>query len=567
MTNPKPKIAIIGIDGATWRLIRPWVDKGHLPAIGHMMENGLWGPLTSTIPPVTAPAWSSMMTGKNPGKHGLFDFTAHKPDAYGVTYTFGGKRRCPTMWEILSRQGYRMGVVNVPMTYPPETINGYMISGMDTPDETSPFIFPHSLKKAIWRDTGGIQLDIHHLGYMNTDEKRFDVLDQLVKIEEKRFSLIEYLYKHHPTDVFMVVFNAVDQVQHHFWHYMDENHPRFDEQGHEKFGDAILNIYKKIDSLLTRILELFGDETLYMLVSDHGFGPASNKSIRLNKALAEGGFLSFTKSSGAFSRVTDNIDQVLRNTLSPRMKQKISNMLPWARESMESMKSTGRIDWQKTQAYAFEISVTSPNIWINLKNKRPHGCVDEKDYKSIVADVKAWLLSIKDPDTGHRAISRVYEKAEIYSGPALEDAPDLTLSWWEGEGFTPRPSIVKGEIYHGPVVERIHEPIQGGQEWGGTHTSDGIVLLYDSKTGPGSLTNAHITDIAPTVLSALGESLGEDFDGKPLADFHISEKAGPAPIKTQEIHGPKSDKAEISDTDLEKIKNRLSMLGYIDSDE
>ena len=567
MTNSKTKIAIFGIDGATWRLIKPWADKGLLPTISHLMENGLSGPLASTNPPVTAPAWSSMITGRNPGKHGLFDFTEHKSDAYGVSYTFGGKRKCPSIWKLLSLRGYRVGVVNVPMTYPPETINGYMISGMDTPDETSPFIYPHTLKKEIWSKAGGIQLDIHHLGYMNTDAKRFDVLNQLVRIEEKRFDLIKFLYKNYPTDIFMVVFNAVDQVQHHFWHYMDKDHPRFDQRGHEKFGDAILNVYKKIDSLLAKLLELFGDDTLYMLVSDHGFGPASNKFVSLNKALAEGGFLSFTETSSTISKVTDHINGILRNTLSPKIKQKISNLLPWARAKMESMTSTAHIDWQKTKAYAFEISVTSPNIWINLKNKRPKGCVDEKDYKSLVEDIKNWLLSIKDPETGSRAIHRIYEKFEIYTGPALEDAPDLILSWWEGDGFTPRPSVVKGEISSNPIVERIYEPLKGGQEWGGTHTSEGIVLLYNSKMASGSLIDANITDIAPTIFSALGEPLDKDFDGKSLVPFNISRKTQPHPMKSQEVQSEVSDKTQISDAELDKIKNRLSMLGYINSDE
>ena len=563
MENSEYKIAIIGIDGGTWQLIAPWVAEGRLPTFSRLMKEGAWGDLQSTIPPITAPAWSSLMTGKNPGGHGLFDFIKHKQHAYGISYTFGGQRECPTVWDILSNRGYRVGVINVPMTYPPNSVNGYMISGMDTPDETSPFIFPESLKDEIWKELGGIQLDIHHLGYMDTDEKRFAVLDQLMEIEEARLKLVEYMFQHHPTDIIMTVLNSVDQVQHHFWHYMDPLHPRFDQKGSRLFGDAILKIYQHADSILKRLLDIFGDKTLVILASDHGFGPCSNKMICINKALEKGGFLSFKSSSAFLPGVLDSSSQFLRNRLSPRMKQRIAKALPWARAQMETLVATSNIDWENTQAYCFETSVTSPNVWINLKGKRPQGTVDPNDYKKIRQKVRSWLLSLKDPETGQQAIPNIYGKEEIYTGEATDNAPDLILPWWEGDGFTPRPSIVNGRIVECPIVEYISNPVASGKEWGGTHTMEGIVLMKGPGISPDKFTGSQIIDIAPTIFSAFGEPVKDYFDGHSLVEFHRNKNL---PKNFQEETALKNSQStpELSDEEQNKIENRLRQLGYIE---
>src|ERR1700745_805664 len=138
----EPKIVIIGLDSATGDLIRPWADQGLLPNLRKISENGVSGELESAIPPLTPPAWTSFMTGKNPGKHGIFHFLEPQPGSYAMRYANAGSRRSPTIWQLLSSAGRNVGTVNVPFTYPPEQIQGFQISGMDTPSEKSPFIHP-----------------------------------------------------------------------------------------------------------------------------------------------------------------------------------------------------------------------------------------------------------------------------------------------------------------------------------------------------------------------------------------------------------------------------------------
>ncbi len=556
------KVAIIGLDGATWKVIQPLVDRGELPTFKTLMENGKWGNLRSTIPPVTAPAWSTMITGRNPGCHGLFDFTRHRADEYKISYTYGGLRKFPGIWEYLNQLDYRTGFVNVPMTFPPEKIDGYMISGMDTPDTTSEFVFPGSLRTDIRENVGPLKLDIHHLGFMDTDPKRQMILDQLKDIEEDRFQLIRYLWKHYPVDVFMTVLNATDQVQHHFWHYMDSGHSRFDRKGHALFKDAIADVYKKMDTILARMLTLFGESTLVMLVSDHGFQATSPIAFRINKALAEGGFLQFKQSGSRLSTLVSEADHFLRKRLSPELKTRINSLLPGVRSRMESLALDALIDWKKTKAYCFELSVTSPNIWINTVGQRPEGTVEASRYHRVREEVRDWLLSYRDPLTDVPVVSGIYTREDVYSGPELKDAPDLIPAWWEGRGFSPCSSLSKGRLSSRPVVENLTDPIEGGREWSGTHDINGIVLLYGQGVEAGSLENAGIEDIAPTVFAALNESCDGLFEGKSLIGTdHVQTNCS-----AFQTPAAACDKTEtlMSDEDQEKIESRLKSLGYID---
>src|SRR5260370_25764040 len=124
----QPKIIIIGLDSATWDLIKPWAAQGLLPNLSQLAEKGVSGELESAIPPLTPPAWTSFMTGQNPGKHGIFHFLEKQPGAYAMRYSNAGSRRAPTLWRMLSGAGHTVGVINVPFTSPPQPVNGFHLS-------------------------------------------------------------------------------------------------------------------------------------------------------------------------------------------------------------------------------------------------------------------------------------------------------------------------------------------------------------------------------------------------------------------------------------------------------
>lgn len=564
-----PEVAIIGVDGATFSLITPWAEQGKLPHFARLMKDGSRGILQSTIPPVTAPAWTSFMTGKNPGKHGLYDFIEPQPDSYGMRYTCASSRKAKTLWRIASDNNKTVGVMNVPMTYPPEEVNGYMISGMDTPDETCPFIYPPALKKELWRERGGIRLDINHLGYMQNDRKRDKVLDDLIRLEKERLEVILYLLDKHPVDVFMAVFTATDQVQHHFWHYMDPAHPQYDAKGAKRYSSAILKVYQCIDEIIGVLLDAFSADTTFVLMSDHGFKATSSRYLYLNRYLEEKGFLSVNDAQPKpgvklLFPLIHRIDHLLRSLLSSRTKRMITRLLPWARASLESYLTFSCFEWSKTKAYACEISTTSPNIWVNLRGRNPHGIVEPDEYDSLLGQLRDELLSLKDPADGSQVIPKIYRREEIYTGDEIDKAPDLILSWWDGTGFTARPSYPRTSR-EDPVLLHVSD-FHAGFDWGGIHAMEGVILLYGKNIKKGkAIEGANIVDIAPTALHLLGLAVPNDMDGRVLVEAIEEDALALNPVMVERaVQGERTEtESPYSKEDEEKIRQRLKDLGYL----
>src|SRR5437867_5540589 len=171
-----PKVVVIGLDAATWTVIRPCMAEGKMPNLAKLMKAGVSGTLESILPPITPPAWTSFMTGKNPGKHGIFHFVETEYGGYAMKYANATSRRSPTVWKLLNNAGYSVGTMNIPFTYPPEPLDGFQIAGMGTPSENSPFVHPPSLRQGLANDLGKIKHDLRYLGFMSTDKRRDQVL-------------------------------------------------------------------------------------------------------------------------------------------------------------------------------------------------------------------------------------------------------------------------------------------------------------------------------------------------------------------------------------------------------
>ena len=255
------KLLIIGLDAATLDLINPWVAEGKLPNIAHLMSAGASGRLASIVPPITPPAWTSFMTGKNPGKHGIFDFLETQPGTYSQRYVNASSRRTKTIWRMLNEAGYTVGTMNVPFTYPPEHLDGFQISGMATPPETSPFVYPPELRGELEGCLGRFRLDVRYLGFMSTNPRRHQVLDDMKNLDDQWLRASLYLIEKHPADVMMFTFMSIDTVQHHFWQYMDPTHHYHDPSAVQEFGDAVFRVYQWLDSAVARMVEKVSPDT------------------------------------------------------------------------------------------------------------------------------------------------------------------------------------------------------------------------------------------------------------------------------------------------------------------
>jgi predicted AlkP superfamily phosphohydrolase/phosphomutase len=572
----QPKILIIGLDGATFDLIKPWAAEGKLPTFERLLQQGVHGELTSTIPPVTAPAWTSFMTGKNPGKHGLYHFIEPRPGSYEMRYTNARSRLAKTIWQILNESGISVGVLNVPMTYPPDRLNGYMISGMDSPEDSTAITNPPELYQELQERFGKVSPQIRYLGYLKTDQRREGVLKGLEEMDAHYLQLTDYLLNKYPVDVAMVVFTSVDTVQHFFWQYMDRTHPQHDAVGAAKYGEAILRVYQRVDEIIAKLIGSLPEDTAVLLMSDHGFHPTSARVVHINRYLFDLGLLRLHDSSQQWyhpqtliQATIKRVDTVLRRTLTPHQKAKVSRMFPGLRNMWEShYAGLSNIDWAQTKAYCYEILTFPSCVWINVKGLRPQGIVDPgAEYEQLMRFITDKLYALKDPMTGQQLISQVYRKQEIYHGPYLDQAPDLTLAWWDGVTLLGKPSFTQDG--HEPVVSFTGgRPISAG-EWGGTHALHGILVFRGKPFHKGKkLEQVEIVDLAPTLLHILGLPIREDMDGRVLHEAFKAEFAAAHGIATR-IRGDSDDEASpqertYSDAEAVKVEARLRGLGYIE---
>lgn len=557
-------VLIVGLDGATFDLMLPWIDEGQLPNLGSLLARGAWSRLESTIPPITPCAWSSFITGKNPGKHGLFDFVEPEPNGHGFRFTNASFRDGESLWACLSRHGRRVGVVNVPMTYPPEPVNGFLISGLDTPHEHSPFMHPVEVRQSLKEAGIRYRIDQQHLGNMRTNARRRQQLREIFEGESARTAAIKHLSAQRRCDFRMIVYGATDQVQHHFWHYMDATHDKHDPEGAKEFRNAIRDTYQHIDVQLGELLAECDENTVVIIMSDHGFGPMSNVRVRLNQVLRDAGLLKFVTSSGPgrFKQVIAAIaDRLVRSTLSSDMKRTIAGLFPRLRLWFENL-DEAPIDWPATRAHVNEAYRSSPAVWL----RHSDGSFDG-EHTELLEQAEDALYNLVDPATGEQLISSCYRARDIYDGPYADKAPDILPSWWE-DGFLLEQSAPGQD--GSPNVERCKAPLQGGVEFAASHRLDGVLMMCGGPIRPGfEFTDARIVDVAPTVLYLMGLPVPADMDGRVLTEAIDGEFIEANPMQFEnlddEIRDDAADEARhgFTEAESELIARRLQALGYI----
>jgi predicted AlkP superfamily phosphohydrolase/phosphomutase len=567
-----PRVLVIGLDAATWTLIRPWIAEGYLPNLAKLMQAGVSGTLKSILPPITPPAWTSFMTGKNPGKHGIFHFVETEHDGYAMKYANATSRRSTTVWKLLNEAGYSVGTMNIPFTYPPEALNGFQISGMDTPSEASPFVHPPELRDELARHLGHIQFDLRFLGAMSTDDRRNQVLAEMEQMDQQWTKAALYLLENHPQDVMMFVFMSIDTVQHYFWQHMDKNHFLHDPKLAPKFGHAVRKVYERLDAAVGKIAERLPPETTVLVVSDHGGGPVVDRTIFLNRYLAQLGLLNYHKKAGTGVRSLGRKllrfgFSLLRNTLSSRQKSRLALLFPKLRQKSEmAYSSFTNIDWSRTRAYCSEVLASPPSIWINRKGVRPAGIVEPADYEPLLKFIIEKLGELKDPRTGKPVIARVYRRDEIFHGPFSGEGADLVLDWWSEDSlFSTQPSFPE-DTDQPALIIREHRP-SATSEWGGTHRLNGILIARGPVFKSGAqIEGAQIVDIAPTLLHLLGVPVPEDMDGKVLTGVFNPEFVSTHAVRSGIASGTSeaSHSSGYTDEESAKVEERLQALGYLE---
>jgi len=553
------KALIIGLDSATFDLIDPWIKAGKLPTLAQCMKKGTRGILLSTPLSNSAQAWSTFVTGKNSGKHGIFDFFEKKPGSYDVRFVNASFRKGKSLWEIASEFGKMVTVINVPMSYPVQKVKGIILSGLDAPGITKGFAYPANIIKEIINKVGPYILEPGIWGYIRRG-KRNMALGKLLETIKIRTETAKYLMSTYPWDFFMIVFTESDKVQHHFWKYMGQPGP---------YHDAILKIYQHLDHSIKELCQLIDKQTQVYIVSDHGAGPSTNRTFYINKWLNSEKILEFKK-DGIKEKLLNTIikqaDCLIKTKLPRKTKEGLARTFPHLRSKVESVLSLSGVNWLSTKAYSRE---NQPAIFINLKGREPLGIVEPgEEYYKIRSMIAKKIMSLICPETGEKIVDQVRFKEKIFWGEQTDKAPDIIFKW-RNNRYIHRPStpysrdgfikiLTKKELDNS---ESFHRP-------SGVHRAEGILIAF----GPGisvnkNLAKAKLMDIAPTVLYGLEIPVPEDMDGSILVNLFEQEFIKNRPI----IYGKKKEECsfneakEIYDAEEEVIiQDRLKGLGYID---
>ncbi|MCZ2846127.1 MAG: alkaline phosphatase family protein, partial [Candidatus Bathyarchaeota archaeon] len=543
----KERIFVIGLDGGTWNVLKLLMQKGIMPNLEKLTKRGVTGNLKSTIPPVTAPAWASFMTGKNPGKHGLFGFLSNKNNSGFWEPVDATMVKEKTLWEVISERGKRVAVINVPLTYPPKKVNGIMVTGMLTP-RLSRFTYPEDFGKEINNKVKQYMIDViwKNYGYRRKGEEK--LIKDLTSMTKKREELVKYVLDKGKWDFFIVVFIGTDRIQHSLWKYIAGQGCESVNPSSQKYMKLVLEYYKYIDDIIGEIATQLENNTSLYIVSDHGFG-ALHKKVSLNNWLADIGLL--------FKRERRTGQKTLKYFLSKtnfRLKTHRRLLKEMKRFGLDrilttnSLKSLGRfsgsIDWTRTKAF----SRFNNDIHINLRGREETGIVNYgKEYEYLRDEIIDKLSNLTDPSSGEKIINKVHRREEIYEGNNVNNAPDLMIGDYDERYF----------LYYG--LETESSLIFTDPGWGsGTHTSEGIFIACGNhiKSG-GNIEGAEIIDLFPTFLYQLGLSIPSDVDGKVLLNIFDDDFIKDNKVKYGKVTEKENNNFHISKEDKKNIIERL----------
>ncbi len=551
----KGKVLVIGLDGATLDLIEPWVKDGRLPNLARLMKDGVYGVLESTIPPHTPVAWTSFMTGTKPGRHGIFDFVVPEPDSYRMRYINSTYRRYKPVWSIVSDNGGRVCVVNVPMTFPPDKVNGCMISGMGSPGTDSNFTYPEGLYDEI-RKEGDYLIDIISARAHNKVHS-IQFIDEIIRLTECHARVTSYLMNRYPWDLFVVVFVAPDRVQHDFWGYIDPNHRLFHSRKAPVLRDAIFKVYAHVDGVIGEIMDKVGEDVNIVLLSDHGFGP-SYKVIDLNLWLEQMGYLKFKGGGGnRHNKAIARLNRFVRESkhLIPKNIRHIFKRRWQGKEDHRGGEEL-LLEWDKTLAYA---EGTVGNIFLNLKGKKPMGMISEgEEAQNLCKEIIEGLLELKDPETGEKVIKGVYRKEEVFDGEEGEQFPDLLVICKDGYRCIENSKRSPFRVSDREIFKQDF--------WSGSHRMEGTLILNgpDIKKG-GTVKGAKMVDVAPTILYLLGLPIPRSMDGRVLSEIFSNGYIDLHPPCFVDGDGRLDrERKDYSGDDASRIEERLRSLGYIE---
>ncbi len=475
------QVAVIGLDCAPPRLVfELWRDQ--LPNLSGLMDRGVWGPLRSCHPPITVPAWTSMLSSKDPGQLGMYGFRDRRGYTYD-DYAFASSTTIThdRVWDVLSRAGKRVILLGVPQTYPPPPVNGYVVSCFLTPTRASQTTYPASLRAEIDRVADGYCFDVDNF---RTPDKRA-LLERIYDKTRKHFRVAKHLLASKPWDFFMMVEMGPDRIHHGFWKNFDPQHPK--HQPGNEFQDAIRDYYRFLDAEIGEVLACIDDEAVVMVVSDHG-AKKMDGGICFNEWLIENGYLKLHHYPDAPTPIRPEL-----------------------------------IDWSATRAWGE--GGYYGRLFLNVKGREPQGVVEPADYERLRTELIAAIGGIAGPD-GCALGSRAYRPEVLYR-ETMGCPPDLIVYFgdlsWRSIG-----SVGLKCLY---APENDTGPDDANHDW------DGICIVREGTVDDGSrlLQGLHLMDVAPTILHHCGLPIPDDMLGTVIDARRVTHDDAEVPRRLAEL--------------------------------
>ena len=481
-----------------------------MPAFAKLIDEGVQGTLLAWPNMNSAAAWTSMVTGCNPGQHMIYGFgdVSAQDAATWRPFTRADCKRDP-FWRLISAMGRRVGVINVPLTYPAEAINGFMLSGSDASGiGRSGLAHPAGILDELRRQGIKHILDVPNLARLSSRATRKVPLS-LQQMVDARSRSILHLMRTQPWDVLMAVFVATDRVQHHFW-------PTDQVPMDDPAWTPIRHIYQQIDAFLHVALTLIGRDTMVMVVSDHGFGPQRPALHHLNTLLAQLGLLHFR--GGSQSPDSTTLKKLLvwgRKWIPLQLQGPLARAFPGLHLRAVNDSIMLNIDWSKTQAF---IDPLGGQLRINLQGRQREGIVPPHAYQQLRDRLQRIMRQLREPSTGLQVAQAVHTREEVYHGPYTHLAEDLLIRWKDGLRYNALSYEAEGEA---AIVRAPNEATGEGRGlgWSGTHRPEGVFLAWGPRIKHGAtIEGVTVYDIAPTVLHLQNHLIPRDMDGRVLTD-------------------------------------------------
>ena len=541
----KPKLLVIGIDGATFTIIDPLIEAGKLPNLDRLIERGSKIRLVSTVHPMSPQAWTSFHTGVNPWKHGILDFFTLDITRPYTPNTWNDIRSV-SMVELLDRAGIRTIWNNLLVTYPyPKLRNGIIAGGRMAPRRS--LIYPDHLQRdveSLFPEGYEVHIDLSSVA-KNGKVSETALLSKLLVHTEHQSRLTEYLMRTRPWDLCFVMFDATDIGQHVFWRYLDDKHPQYETSAPDLLRNAIATLFQEADKFIGRLLEAAPSDTTVLVLSDHGFVPLY-ATVNLNGFLVQAGY------ARPIRRYHPK--RVLRGVFS-RLQPDVRGLWPIYRKL--------NIKWKRTSVYA---NGYMGNIFVNLEGREPEGCVHPQDYEKILRKVIDDLYRWRNPLTGEPMIRAVHRSPiSITQQRCLRGMPDLVIEWFDYRFAGIHPGSFDSDFESGSPCYS-HNIMRSAD-----HSLEGILICAGPHFGSSSSKKAacpvSILDLAPLILKITGLSLPDHFDGTVPKELLLRE-ADEMERQSKRLQGPDVsfpiDEEDYSSDELSEIADRLRGLGYLE---